>query len=87
MKTITTLSDNAAWSLDLDDVRTRVMIDLCFNMGWHTLSQFHTFLGLMQSQKFYAAGNDIKTTAWYGEVGNRGPRLVGMVLTGEDYTA
>ena len=86
-KVFKTLTAECGWWPALDDVRARVMVDLCFNMGWTKLSGFHTFLSLMASSSFEQAGSDLQGTAWYGQVGNRGPRLVGMVTTGEDYTA
>lgn len=85
MKAMNALSAHASWWIGLDEIRSRVMVDLCFNMGWSTLSQFHHFLGDMSEGSFYFAAEDLMASAWYNEVGNRGPRLVGMVKTGEDY--
>ena len=75
------------WWADLDDVRGRVMVDLCFNMGIQKLKGFPVFISQMSSNDFAAAGEALKNSLWYNQVGNRGPRLVGMVTTGEDYTA
>lgn len=87
MKAIAALNANAPWWSHLFDVRARVLIDLCFNMGWKKLSGFHNFLGNMQASNFVEAADDLKDSLWYGQVGNRGKRLVEMVRTGRDYTA
>lgn len=86
-KSFNTLTNNLAWWPDLDDVRARVVVDLDFNMGWRKLQGFHTFLSLMAQSRFPEAADDLQGTPWYGQVGDRGPRLVGMVRTGEDYSA
>ena len=81
------LTTNCGWWVNLDDVRARVMIDLMFNMGWGTLQNFHHFLADMACKSFDTAADDLKDSAWYNEVGDRGPRLVRMVRTGSDYDA
>ena len=65
----------------LDEVRQAVMLDLAFNLS-HTLFGFKTFLAYMTDHNFDGAASDLATTAWYSEVGQRGPRLVTMVQTG-----
>lgn len=87
MKALTTLSHFMPWWANLDDVRGRVMVDLEFNMGWSKLQLFHHFLADMEAANFTAAGQDLQNSVWFGEVGKRGPRLVDMVSTGQDYTA
>lgn len=86
-KTLAELSDCVSWWTDLPDIPSRVMIDLMFNMGEHTFEQFHQFFALMHTGAYAKAGDDLETTAWYKQVGNRGPRLVKMLQTGQDYTA
>ena len=81
------LDAHCGWWNSLDEIRARVMADLMFNMGWGTLSEFTRFLLNMNAHNFENAAADLEQSAWYKEVGNRGPRLVGMVRTGEDYTA
>lgn len=88
-----TLDAHAHWWEDLDEIRARVMVILCFNMGWrsadgkHGLSTFPHFLLDMQEGSFDLAAADLQDSLWYSEVGDRGPRLVGMVGSGQDYTA
>lgn len=87
MKVFNALGEHMPWWNSMDDVRGRVLADLCFNMGITKLLGFHTFLSLLEAHSFDDAASDLAGTAWYGQVGARGPRLVGMVSTGEDYTS
>jgi len=87
MRAFNVLNYNCPWWSSLDDVRGRVLVDLVFNLGVVKFLGFHTFLTLMRTGKYKQAADDLSGTAWYSEVGDRGPRLVGMVATGEDYTA
>lgn len=81
------LDAHCPWWTELDEVRSRVMVDLMFNMGWGKLGQFHHFLGDMQAEAFPQAADDLKNSLWYSQVGTRGKRLVDMTRTGKDYTA
>ena len=76
------LSRIAPWWTTLPDPQQRVMVNLCFNMGAATLATFATFLAFMQAGNWEEAANDLSVTAWYGEVGGRGPRTVARLLQG-----
>lgn len=92
-RAISALNEHATWWEGLDEIRARVMAILCFNMGWrsadgkHGLSTFVHFLLDMQEGAFDLAVADLRASLWYNETGDRGPRLVGMVRSGQDYTA
>lgn len=79
---VTALQTHAPWWAGLPDPQQRALVDLCFNMGWPTLSTFGTFLGLMAAGQYAAAALDLRDTAWYREVGTRGPRVVSLLLEG-----
>lgn len=81
------LDEHMPWWNYLDDVRGRVLADLCFNMGIYKLLVFNTFLALMHQGNYQDAADDLRDTLWYGQVGARGPRLIAMTSTGEDYNA
>jgi hypothetical protein len=55
------------------------MINLCF-MGWGSFSQFVRFFAAMQSANWQAAANEIRTSRWYQQVGDRGPRVIARLL-------
>lgn len=75
------LDKHLPWWRTLPPNAARVMINLCFNMGWARFSAFVNFQGFMQRHDFTGAANDLKTTAWWREVGKRGPRIVAQLET------
>ncbi len=81
------LDENLPWWKFADEIRARVLIDLTFNMGIIKLLDFHHFISAMRACTYDWAADELKDSLWYGQVGQRGIRLVAMVRTGEDYTA
>lgn len=73
------------WWRQIGDVRMRVLADLMFNLGAPTFFTFTTFIALVTSGDYAAAADDLTTTKWFTQVGERGPRLVAMMRTGEDF--
>jgi GH24 family phage-related lysozyme (muramidase) len=69
-----------AWWRTLPPPQQRVMINLCF-MGWGTLSQFTHFLAAMERQDWPAAAGELVNSLWYRQVAERGPRVVGRLLS------
>lgn len=72
------------WFFALDAVRLRAVIDLRFNLGGAKLRTFVRFLDAMARKDYEAAARELETSAWFGQVGRRGPRLVAMIRTGKD---
>ena len=70
---------------DADRVRRKVLEDLAFNMGQSTLAKFKDMLAAVRRHDWITAAAHLKASAWFGQVGERGPRLVGMFRTGIDY--
>ena len=77
------LNNNLSWFTNLDPVRQAVLLDMCFNMGWHTLSTFTTFLGMVESGNYSGAAADMLQTKWAKQVGIRAEEDSQMMLTGE----
>jgi len=71
------------WWRGLDPEAQLVMINLTFNMGISKFTGFSQFLSFMQAKRYADAANDLKKTAWYGQVGQRGPRMVARLLKAE----
>lgn len=67
-----------------DDVRARAMVDLVFNMGIGKLRTFVHALSALAGGDFNSAADQFVDSAWYREVGIRGPKIVGMIRTGQD---
>ena len=68
----------------LSDIRKRACADLCYNMGEGGLSKFKNFLSSMKAGDFNAAGAALKDSAWFKQVGQRGPRIISMIVSNVD---
>lgn len=71
------------WS-GLSDIRKRACADLCYNMGEGGLSKFKSFLAAMKAGNFNEAGAQLKSSAWFNQVGQRGPRIITMIVQNVD---
>lgn len=71
------------WWRTLDDIRQRVLIDMCFNMGWAGLSMFKNMLLAVRSGHFDDAALAMRSSKWSSQVGHRADRLIEMMRTGE----
>ena len=73
---------NISWWRNLDEVRQRVIANMCFNLGIRGLMGFKNTLLAMQSKNYAAASAGMKNSAWYGQVGQRAVRLCNAMQTG-----
>jgi lysozyme len=71
---------NIDWWRALPMSKQRVMINLVFNMGWASFSQFHHFLAAMEAEDWPTAAAQLKDSVWFHQVGDRGPRVIGRLL-------
>ena len=76
------LDQIAKWWRDLDSVRQRVLLDMCFNLGATRLSAFVNTLKAIQQGRYEDAARGMEQSKWYSQVGNRAKRLVEMMRTG-----
>jgi len=67
----------------LDDVRQEVLINCSFNLGYSRLSGFKKFLAAINSSDFDEAADELKDSKWYGQIGQRGVRLVNAMRSGK----
>jgi lysozyme len=79
---VTALDTNIPWWENLDPIRQRVMVNMCFNMGITRLQTFVNFLAAMQTGMWTEAAVQMQQSAWWNEVGARAQRLQYMVLNG-----
>jgi lysozyme len=68
----------------LDDVRQRVLANMCFNMGIGKLLGFKNFLVAVQAKDWTKAVAEMKNSAWFKQVGQRAVRLASMMESGND---
>lgn len=87
MKVCRALDGLIPWWQAADEVRARVLADMAFNMGVPGLLKFKTMLSCLRAGSYAKAANAMVDSAWYGQVGQRGVRLVGMMVTGKDWVA
>ena len=71
-----------SWWRDLDDNRQNVMLDLCFNMGIHTLVMFHDTLEAVRTQRWDDAAAGMAHSVWAKQVGSRASFLENAMRTG-----
>jgi lysozyme len=69
---------------DLTDIRKRACADLCYNMGETRLSKFTTFLANMKAGNYTLAGDSLRASKWFTQVGRRGPNIITMIVQNVD---
>ena len=65
---------------ELTDIRKRACADLCYNMGESRLSKFVNFLNYMKAGNYTAAGDALRSSRWFTQVGRRGPNIITMIV-------
>lgn len=68
------------WVLDV--VRQNVASNMAFNLGRAKLSTFVHFLAALNECRFGDAADEMKNSAWHGQVGKRAQRLEEEMRTG-----
>jgi lysozyme len=70
------------WFVGCDVVRQSVLVELCFNMGLTKLLGFKKMLAACANNAWETAANELQSSAWYKQVGRRGPALVMLLRSG-----
>lgn len=70
------------WWTDLNDVRQRVICNMCFNLGINKLMGFKNTLAAMRQGRWADAVNGMLNSAWATQVGARAKRLAGRMEKG-----
>ncbi|WP_294319734.1 glycoside hydrolase family protein [uncultured Sphingomonas sp.] len=78
------LDRNSRWWRTLDDVRQRVLLNMCFNLGITRLLPFKTTLRHIERREFEDAADQMLKSLWARQVGARALRLSAMMRTGKD---
>jgi len=60
----------------------RGIANMAYNMGTTTLLKFNVFLSLLQQEKYEEAADDLATTLWFRQVGNRAIRIQELIRSG-----
>lgn len=71
------------WS-NLSDVRKRACADLCYNLGEGRLGKFKRFIAAMRASDYNLAGQSLRESKWFTQVGRRGPNIITMIVNDVD---
>lgn len=82
---ITELDKNLSWWKGLDEIRQRVLADMCFNLGITKLLGFKNTLELIRKGDYESAASAMLNSLWAKQVKGRATRLANMMRTGKDY--
>lgn len=77
------LDRHLLWWRTLDPVRQRVLINMCYNLGYPKFSKFVLFLRAVEDHRWDDAAYQMGASRWAGQVGNRALRLQGMMRSGK----
>ncbi|KXU82452.1 hypothetical protein CI15_33520 [Paraburkholderia monticola] len=86
--TLAKLDQYLPWWRQMDEVRQRVIANMCFNMGIGNASLgtgllgFKNTLAAMQRGSYAVAAAGMKASSWYSQVGARAQRLCQAMETG-----
>lgn len=72
------------WFSSLSDVRQRVLLDMCFNMGFESLSEFKLMIMAIRKGDYELAAHEMLQSKWATQVGNRAINLSKMMETDSD---
>lgn len=67
---------------DLSPRRQDALVNMAFNLGYLRLSKFVQSLNYIRTGRFVQAAGNLEKTAWYRQVGHRGPEVVAMIREG-----
>ena len=70
------------WFPDLDPIRQRVFVDLCFNLGITRLRLFTKMLDAAERKDWPNAAAELLTSRYAQQVGQRAQTLATMLITG-----
>jgi len=78
----TSLDNNLQWWTDLNNVRQRVLANMCFQMGIGGLLGFRNTLIFIRQGQYSAAASGMLNSKWADQTPARAQRLATMMSTG-----
>lgn len=79
---VAALDEYANWWRAMDEARQGVLANMCFNLGWGSLSQFKNTLDAMHFADYASAAAGMRASKWYQQVGARAERLAKIMENG-----
>lgn len=77
------LDKHLPWWRELAEVRQRVLVNMCFNLGITGLLGFKNTLAMIKTGKYTEAAAAMLNSKWAGQVGARAQRLAEQMAKGE----
>jgi lysozyme len=77
------LDERLPWWRDLDDVRQRVLLNMCFNLGTDGLLKFRNTLAAVKAGEWDRAAVGMLSSLWAKQTKGRASRLAKMMRTGQ----
>ena len=78
------LDMNLPFWRQLSDIRQRVLVDMCFNLGIQGLLDFHNTLNALANSNYQGTANGMRASKWAEQVGKRAERLARMMESNQD---
>jgi len=72
----------APWASSLSEPRQRALANMSYQIGAAGLLKFTNFLSLLESGKFNDAADDLETTPWFRQSGDRAKRIQALIRNG-----
>jgi lysozyme len=70
------------WTVNLDEARQGVLLNMCFNIGIYSLLKFHLTLQAIKDENYPEAAIYMLQSKWASQVGARAQRLSTQMSTG-----
>ncbi len=85
IQAVDNLNKHLPWWVELDNVRQRALINMCFNMGIFGLLKFKNTLAAIQDERWDDAHDGIMNSLYARQVGGRAVRVAEMIQMGSAY--
>lgn len=73
------------WFGEMDEVRQSVILEMCFNLGISRLKGFKKMLKACELKNYTLASQEMLSSLWASQVGNRAKKLADIMCKGVDY--
>lgn len=77
------LTDHLGWWVSLDEVRSTVLVNMCFELGITRLLGFHDMLVALQAGDYAKAADEMLSSKWATQVKARALELAEIMRSGE----
>ena len=68
---------------EIEEPRQAVLLNMCFNMGWKSLSGFKGMLKAVKERSWRAAASEMQDSRWFTQVKGRGKELSLQMYLGQ----